>query len=309
MKSYFIKFLMLLLIVTAIAYVIDMYLTHEFNKSNYYKPLWVDKFKNENFDFILLGNSRVYSTIDVEKLEKATGLKGLNLGLDGSNFASQLLMLKIFLENRNTTKRILFQVDPVVYNNYGEDEFSTYTFYPLLKRDYVFEHQKQFGFKYYLLRYIPMLRYAMFNFKWSPENFTKLKLNSWKPPFDSHGSLIHDENFKGPKLQNFLAEEFFENKYFNQIITLSKKQNIPITLFTAPYIAYNEKSGKVMQLFDQFIDKKGMEYHNYHNMFQGNYDLFYDNNHINAKGVALFNQHIATLLTPKRSQNLSATNP
>jgi len=199
------KIVVFIILVLLIAKGVDMIITHYFLQSDYYKPLWLNKIKNLKTDYVLLGNSRVYSTIDVGAIEKSTHLKGLNLGLDGSNFSSQLLMLKIFYENNNSTKKVLLQVDPTVYTAGDNDAFATYNFLPLLGKKYVFDHYKSLGKEYYLYKYIPLLKYGKFNFKWSIENLVKLKLNQWNPPFDQYGSYLHVVGNLGAIRQNFIA--------------------------------------------------------------------------------------------------------
>ncbi len=275
----------------------DLIITHYFLQSDYYKPLWLNKIKNQNVDYILLGNSRVYSTIDVGEIEKSTHLKGINLGLDGSNFASQLLMLKVFYNNNNLTKKILLQVDPTVYASDDNDTFAAYNFLPLIGEGYIFEHYKAQGYEYYLYKYIPLLKYGKFNFKWSVENLVKLKLHQWKPPYDQYGSYLHNEEYQGDSLQFFDKKTLPpKNLYLGKIIQFCKAKNIELVLFTAPYIDYDLENEALIDGFNNTIQEYNLPYYNYHNLLRKNYDKFYDNNHINTKGIAIFNKKIESIL-------------
>ncbi len=301
MKKFSKKLFLFFVLVLVIAKGVDLIMTHYFLQSDYYKPLWLNKIKNQNLDYVLLGNSRVYSTIDVGEIEKSTDLKGLNLGLDGSNFASQLLMLKIFLENNNNTKKILLQVDPTVYTAEDNDSFATYNFLPLLGKNYVFDHYTSLGNEYYLYKYIPLVKYGKFNFKWSMENLVKLKLNQWNPPYDQYGSYLHDEEYQGDSLQHFENTSIQEQSlYLRKIISYCKAKDIELILFTAPYIDYNIENEAIIDRFNNTIRGYNLPYYNYHNLLRKNYDKFYDNNHINTKGVALFNKKIEHILLKER---------
>ncbi len=297
MRKFAKKTIVFFILVLVIAKGIDVIITHYFLQSGYYKPLWLNKIKNQNLDYVLLGNSRVYSTIDVGEIEKSTDLKGLNLGLDGSNFASQLLMLKIFHKNNNHTQKVLLQVDPTVYTAEDNDRFAAYNFLPLLEKKYVFEHYKALGNEYYLYKYIPLLKYGKFNFKWSIENLVKLKLNRWNPPYDQYGSYLHDDKYQGDSLQHFENTNIPEpNLYLQKIINYCKVNDIELILFTAPYIDYDIENEAVIDGFNNTIRGYNLPYYTYHNLLRKDYDLFYDNNHININGVRIFNKKIESIL-------------
>ena len=297
MSKFLKKFFLFIILVLVIAKGLEMIITHSFLQSDYYKPLWLNKIKNQNFDYVLLGNSRVYSTIDVGEIKESAHLNGINLGLDGSNFASQLLMLKIFYENNNQTKEVLLQVDPTVYAADDNDSFATYNFLPLLEKKYVFEHYKALGYEYFIYKYIPLVKYARFNFKWSIENLVKLKLNQWKPPYDQYGSYLHDGKFRGDSLQYFDNKTLpKKNIYLAKIIHFCQEKNIALSFFTAPYVDYDIENKRVIDNFNRRIVDYGIPYYNYHNLLRKNYNEFYDNNHINTKGVVIFNKKIESIL-------------
>ena len=105
-----------------------------FSRGSFYKQQWVNSFRNESFDLVILGSSRSLTTIDIEELSHVSGPRTINLSLDGSSPVDQVCLLKLFLENGNTFDRILIQVDHWLSDSDGPSADTLRYFHPFRRR-------------------------------------------------------------------------------------------------------------------------------------------------------------------------------
>jgi len=300
MKKFFKQFFKLLVICYVLFWLMDVGFTHVFKKGNYTKVQWLAKVKDQNYDFIIHGNSRAYTTIDIPKIEAATGQKGINISVDGSSITDQYIMLKLFLLNNNKIKKMYLQIDPFSSNTEDIFDFAVPKFFPYLKDSVVFDHFKQFGYEWYAYRYIPFYRYAKYNTLWGIHEVLNDQFGILTQDFDHYGDFFYPStNYKGPeKLRDLTFELKGKYKFLNQIIQICKDNNIEVILFTAP-VADITIDAKYKQNIKEFtnlmLKEKGVHYYNYGDLYGNDPKYFYNVIHLTKAGAENFTEHIMPL--------------
>lgn len=297
------KFLKKLFFLSALMYlvfwILDIGFTYVFQEGYYTKIQWLYKKNNEKYHFAVHGNSRAYTTIDIAAIEAETGKKGINISVDGSSIPDQYIMLKIFLQHHNSMEKLYLQVDPFSSETEQIFDFAVPKFFPYIKEEVVFEHFKQFGPEWYAYRYLPFYRYAKYNTLWGLHEVLIDKFHILDQDFDEYGDYFYPNIvYKGPEKLRTLEFNLRNNfRFLNEIIQLCKQHNIELVLFTAPIadIDLNSDYYKNISGFQELMRLKGIQYHNYGDLYKNDPSLFYNEIHINKNGAEDFTKKIMPL--------------
>lgn len=296
MKNFLLNLFALLGILFGLFWLLDQAFTEVYKRGDYTKTQWLYKMKNQHFDFAIHGSSRGYTTIDVGDIEKELKLNGVNLAVDGSSITDQYLMLKLFLDHHNTINQLYLQVDPVATATEEIFASSIPKFFPYIKEPSVFEHYKDFGYKWYIYRYLPFYRYAEYNTIWGVHQVLNDYFNLLPKEYDKYGGRFYPVSHykKSDEKRRFEFDLTSNYKYLNKIIGLCQANNIKLTLFTAPYsvVDVNDKYKNNVAAFRNMVNSKGVEYVNYAAIYNHKLNLFYDNSHLNKKGAKSFTVEI-----------------
>ena len=302
------KSLILLLLVFAVFFVLDEVFTAVFKNGYYNKAQWLNHIHDQQYDYIVHGSSRAYTTIDVGRLNRETGLRGLNISVDGSWIADQKLMLEMFLAKGNKMKKLYLQIDPWAVNKDSMSHFAIPKFFPYLKEDLVFNHYKDYGTQWYAYRYIPFYRYAEFNSIWGIHQVIVDVFHLVPPDFDEYGGHFYtDTHYKGDTTLQDIRFVNGELKYLNKIIDICKKNNIELTCFTAPLSNVRDDTAyrQSIDTLRQTLAGKGVKYYDFAPVFTTQFDHFTDEIHLSPKGVADFHEKFKKIMMPEKTQAAS----
>jgi len=256
--------------------------------------------KNEHYDYGILGSSRVYTSLDVLKLNEISGKRGINLGIDGSLISLQSTMLRRLVDKGNSFDTIFMHVDPYNYQETAIGEFTKPRLMPFIHDDIIFSLFDGKSIKWQLYRYLPYLRYMEYNFDWGPHNYINHLFKLSTPDHDKTGSYFYPFNeFRGEKNKaKYLFDLSRESFYLDQIIETCANNNIELIIFTAPYAsvnvsgAYNENAKK----FKELKLPTGVPYKDFRLLYNEELSYFANYNHLNKKGVDAFTTEFSALL-------------
>ena len=206
---------------------------------------WQLSQKDKEFDYLVLGSSRAYGSLDISLLDSIIDKKGINLGLNGSGFTENFITLKLFLKNGNKVDSVFLQVDPysLMSDSSFSNSFHSYAYLPYWDVDKEIENVLHENIP--LLKdwpfYPALLSYFIYNNYYSPYNIYKGLKNKGEfcsKGFDCYnGNKIFDTL---PKDQNIIGDEIFivpDSKdifYYNKILDLAKENNIEVISYMAP---------------------------------------------------------------------------
>jgi hypothetical protein len=272
------------------------------------KPTWILSKEGGNYGFAILGSSKGYVTVDCGILERQLGISGINLSMNGCSVAEQYLVLDAFLK-RNSVRNLLFEVDM-----FGLDStsftypFHDYLYLPFISDSTVHKHLLDyFGWKVHAWEYIPFYKYAEYNTEIGTRNLVHFFTHR-KPNFDQYGSELIDSSFnpfllKAPhnQIETYHVSAGREN-YFKEILSLARRNNIRIILFTSPEYDYRfqfeTNRAEMTKYYTRVADSLGTVYLNFDNDTElcGNRDLFKDYAHLNKNGARIFSAKFGELL-------------
>ena len=236
-----------LVLLNIIGYALDVHFGELNNKHVYHKANWVFKKKGEKIDYVVLGSSRAYNVIDINTIDLATSLNGLNLGESGAAYAEAYILLEHFLRE-NQTKLVVLCLDYPSLNSAESFSypFKEYAFLPQFEEDSV---EPVFAdllpaYKFWMYKFVKASKYIEFNTKY--------------PIYDNLLAYGQEEKYelqeitKGSKLVNknqrvegFKTEgvekvdgkvKFNESdlKYLSKIVHLCRSKNIKLLGYSAP---------------------------------------------------------------------------
>ncbi len=213
------------------------------------KVSWIFNKHNENYDFAVLGDSRVLTCIDVKAMEHYSQLKGINLGTSGSRPVENYLVLSRFLKT-NKLKMVLLQLDATIGmdivspNNDKLPFYGTYAYMPYIHDSDVFDIISEYTspIKYLPWAYVPFIRYAEFNNEYNPAGFLKgndtsmdeagyEKLTRKARQCVSPDSLNPTAKVDQKDIDSFTRKNL---SWVKKIIALCKANNIQLAIFTSP---------------------------------------------------------------------------
>ncbi|MCV9385037.1 hypothetical protein [Reichenbachiella ulvae] len=304
------KTLLLVTLLLVIFLFLDLLFTSVYQKGDYSKEQWLMNLKGGTYDYGVLGSSRAYTTVDVKSINERTGLNGINLGIDGSLISTQALVFEVLLDADNKFDKIFFQIDSYNSNDEAIGKFTRPRFMPFIRQPIVFDHFKKYGLEWYAYKYIPYLRYAEYNFDWGPHNFLNHLLEISNPDHDEAGSFFYpNPDFVGAKnTSEYLFDLDGEYAYLNRVVDLCKKNGIEIILFTAPLASVAETEAHIenADAFKLICEDLKVPYYDFRTIYNEDYSMFTNYNHLNRKGVSDFSARLEKLIV--KEQNMLTAN-
>ena len=261
-----------------------------------------------NADIIISGSSRATYHYDPRTIEASTGLTAFNIGRVGTQTDVQLAVLKAYLEHNRKPKLVIHNLDafsfvmsreiydPALYVPYVDDKE---LYGPLIEIDPNFAKS----------RYLPLYGYVVedMNFTWV--SGLKALIGSYpKQDFFLGFSPRHEEwtdDFSKFKAGNphgvSFAIEPAGVRALEELIDVCQKNGIPLVFVYSPeYRGMQEMTKNRAEIFAEF-HTLAHEHHvplwDYSEWtYDGDKQFFYNSQHLNAKGAALFSDDVASRL-------------
>jgi len=254
--------LFFVILTVVLFYGLDSVYTYIIKRDNFDKVWWMAKIENKNYDFALIGASRVYAMVQTDTLENRWHKKGIDIALDGSNIMEQYLILKKFYSNHNTVKDLFVELDVINMGYKMNSDFRVWCFLPFIKDDesvYLelgenFDQRRVFCWKY-----VPFYRYVDFNSKLGPITILNAFMKFQKPPYtktgDWQGKMLRSINNENknpdlPKKTAFMIVAKVQYDYLEKIMKLCDDNGTKVHLYTPPFY-YNRF--KVCRNFNEIL--------------------------------------------------------
>jgi hypothetical protein len=284
MKIFFNYILKLIFILAITAYALDIFYTHVFEKS-----LPRTKFQNlralkdQSFDYVFLGSSRVENGISPEVIKNKTGKTALNLGFQASKMVDIYFILQLLDEYKIKYKKGFIQVDYIFNMENGFSNVLSYEILPFINENQLISNHCQFNdsLNFRKNKNIPFYRYCITSQKIGIREVISNLLKKETTVFKYNGFSPLFGNFSGGKYG--LPEKIaIKNKYYDSIVKFSKISNKDLVFFTAPFRILNNDFSFVKKLETKIPNLK-----NFSNELQSN-EYFQNNNHLNNDGAIAF---------------------
>lgn len=287
-----IQYIFTILVATIVlAYLLDIIYTYTYNHGAYRnKAMWVRNMDGkDSLDFIILGSSRAHYFIDPVQIEKETGKKGLNLGINAFTGIEMYILLEDYLKRRKVAQ-VFVQVDSK-YTKHNPDQIGEKVWIPYIKEPDVYKQFKPHGKLYRRYHQIPFYRYAKFESRLGFRNVLPSLMGkgvSYEPTkgFSTYPGVLTEE-------KPYIADRPItsKNKYYEQMVALCNENGVQLVFFTSPIYKFEGDLSPLQTYLPNYFDMKDV-------VTQRSY--FADQTHLNAKGAKVFTSIFAqNFLLPK----------
>jgi len=257
-----------------------------------------------NAEILCSGASRALVHFDSEIIGNELGLSCYNIGLDGSPLNFQLPMLKTYFKH-NRPPKLLIQSLGIISIETGKHIFRAYQYIPYLNEEDLYENLIKYDSKFWRYRHLPIFGFATYGMQLRSDAMAGLfgislrserKLGfkaidmKWTGDFDSFKES-HPDGIEYP-----IEEEAIED--LRNIITLAQKYGTEVILVYSPEYYENQSltlnHAEIVNLFRSVAEEYGLKFLDYsEDSISYHKEFFYNSQHLNASGAALFSKELA----------------
>lgn len=235
----------------------------------------------KHYDAIILGSSRAENHIVTAMFKKA-GLNVYNFGMSGGSLCDDSLLLKLFLEKGNTTDKILLQVDLQFLGEFPAEGVQS-SFLPYITTDRtIYNHYKNNTENIFEFAYFPFYRYCKLDSKIGFRELVLALMNKKGKFYDTNGFAPLEGNLNPNLKYNLPKTVCKKNKYYDEIVAISKKNKVQLISFTAPFCKYATDRDFFVK-----IKQNVPELYDYSNFIKED-SLFATCGHLNKNGAQVF---------------------
>lgn len=299
MKRFLIKSVITILVLFAIAWGLDVYITHNLQHSearmfNTYNAIYSDGLV---CDAVIMGSSRGQVQYCPAILDSILGVNCYNLSVDGRCIDAEIVMYNVYRNHAPKPKLIIQNIDFGTLQCSNGYEREQYT--PYLSKDDLFTQTKDSEGFTWADRWLPLVRYAGYHEVIKEGLGMKNKLSKqamykgWIGRDEEWDGSVFDAVSKVPFEVNPKAVEMFE-EYLAQC---HREEVLVVMVFAPIYIGVTEKMDSVQLMFDTYqayAEKYDCPVLNYtYDSLSYDTNYFYNATHLNRKGAELFSTKLA----------------
>jgi hypothetical protein len=269
------------------------------------KANWIFAMDHRDFDFIVIGSSRAYHTVDIPTIDRATRLEGVNLGLNGAAFPEIALVLERFLEH-NTTREVALEVDPFgLDRNYLHDQMHPWLYVPYIDEPLVEDVlEYHFGAQAEAWRWIPLYKYAEWNERIGLRSVLE-DIRHPAPEFDAFGSRLSTSRMSDSAVRA-VRDTVYQIDHdrvlgLEQVLDIAKLNHVRVTMFVAPEFGPAMRAARgrdqAMALYRAIARRRGIAFFTFDDPAIANDPAnFSDAEHLNRTGAKLFSAELGAAL-------------
>lgn len=300
-----IKIIVGLFILLTLLFAADRYYYYIATTCHTDKAQVVMRINNTNYDYIMIGSSRTECFFNTVIIDSITGLKGYNMGLDGSEFAESYLLLDQFFEHNNKARVVFIQTD--IFQMMPDYSYS-YPFHEYRYLPYMGDAtvasvvaEKRGILKYTLWKYVPFIKYAEFNTEYNIVDI--LSKYSHKPYLYANNgfrylqTIPHNDDFDDKRYTDERINSKMNvpdgNPYLDKIVALLKVKGCQPVFIQPPVYARIEGWARQFDIAKE-ARKANIPYCDYLRMdISAKGSVFRDYTHLDGKGAVIFSAQIA----------------
>ncbi len=261
-----------------------------------------------NADVVISGSSRATYHYDPRAIEASTGETAYNIGRVGSQTDVQLAVLKAYLAHNKKPDIVIHNLDAFTFVA-SREIYDPAQYVPYLSYDELYKPLRSIDPEMMKSRYLPLYGYVVedMDFTW----VSGLEaLVGWMPREDYYQGFCPREREWTDEFERFkegnpqgvkFAVEPAGVKALEELIQLCRERGIRLILVYSPEYAEMQKmTQNRAQIFAEF-DALASRYHvplwDFSNwQYDNDRNYFYNSQHLNASGAAIFSQQIADRL-------------
>jgi hypothetical protein len=282
------------------------------------KVNWIFAMDKRDFDFIVIGSSRAYHTVDIPSVSHATNLEGVNLGLNGAAFPEVALVLERWL-SRNSTREIAFEVDPFgLDRNYLHDQMHAYLYVPYIDELVVADAlEENYGAQAVAWRFVPMYKYAEWNERIGLRSVIQ-DMKHLTPEFDTFGTRLSASRMSDSAVRA-VRDTVYQIDHERvlgllRVLDIAKLNRVRVIMFVAPEFGPAMRAARnrdqAIALYRAVARQRKITFLTFDDPTIANDPAnFSDAEHLNARGARLFSAQLGTSLADAWKNDSAARAP
>ena len=288
MKKFVLYIISLLGAILILLFLLDAVYTFTFRHGTPRNKLaYIFSIEKEHIDYIFLGSSRVDNSIDAKVIEKETGRKAVNLGIQGGKIDDFYLMLQLLKNQEITAETIFIQID-YIYNIEGNSETLKSSLMPYIHEETIYNFLKARDPQSLALKYVPFYRYLIYDYKIGFREFFNIATGQ-ASRVDLENGYFPLSGSSGKELKGSLPDHIKqENEKIHQINSFAKANDLNVVYFIAPFCPGMENLE-----FASKLEGKLPDFINFSGIFPHKEENFYDCSHLNSRGAKEFSEIFA----------------
>jgi hypothetical protein len=273
-----------------------------------------------NADVIISGSSRATYHYDPRAIEAATGRTAFNIGRAGTQTDVQLAVLKAYLEHNRKPQLVIHNLDAFTFVS-SHAIYDPALYVPYLGDKDIYNPLRSIDPELVKSRYIPLYGYVVddMNFTWieglkalagiNPKQDYYLGFSPRPYPWGDDFSNFQTAN---PNGVSFSIEPSGVDA-LKGLLQLCHDDGIPLILVYSPeYRGMQQLTNNRAEIFARFrqlADQYQVPLWDYSNWpYDSNQNYFYNSQHLNATGAALFSDELAKRLKTYFSESQATAN-
>lgn len=239
--------------------------------------------QGEKFDYVFLGSSRVENSIVSSEIERQTGKRTLNFGVQGGNLDDVNIFLRLLIDKKVTIERLFIQVD-YLYNYESSSDIVRSQVLPYIRSNHVIKNYlKRVDSNYSKNYFVPFYRYATNDYRLGFREFFASCINKKSKIDFSDGFVprygIISKNDVGSELPSSIIKS---NRSIVEIDSLCKANKIKLTYFCAPFCSRLKSNDYLVKLKNKLLN-----FEDFSSSIK-NDSLFQNCGHLNNEGAKAF---------------------
>jgi hypothetical protein len=262
-----------------------------------------------NAAILITGSSRALTHYDARVIQSSTGLSAFNIGINGSQTDMQVALFKTYLKHNAKPLLLVHNLDSFTFVTSHGGVYFPGQYLPYLDEEDLYQALRVVDTDIWKARRLPLYGYAVddMNFTW----LTGVRgLFGWNPPEDRdlgfqprHTPWTGD--FERLKQSNPDGVRFeIEPKGLqdlDELLALCKQEGIRVLLVYSPVYyemqALEKNRAEIFGRFAEIANRHGATIWDYsRSPISFKKDYFYNSQHLNAEGAALFSADLAAKL-------------
>ena len=262
-----------------------------------------------NAAVLITGSSRAINHFDSREIARQTGVNTWNIGVHGSQTDMQLAVLRTYLQHNKAPRLLIHNLDSFAFVTSKDGLFAPEMYVPYLGERPIYDTLRAVDPGWWKARYLPLYGYAVDNmrftwllglralFGWNPPDF---RVAGFEPRFTAWAEDF--ERFKRANPNGVTFQIYPEAvRDLEQLISAATMQGSRVLLVYSPvyYEMQTLERGRaaLFNRFRQIAERSGAELWDYSDSpISRRRELFYNSQHLNAHGAALFSSDLALRL-------------
>lgn len=228
------------------------------NNKGIYEKLNTIFYKENNYNTLMLGSSRMFMHLDNNLFDSLTHLNSYNLGLAGATPQISYSCLKAYLLNSKMPKTIFWEFDYHIAHLNTDTIFNFSTYFPYLGNKVLYQKFKHIDNRFFLFKNCPLIALPYINI-----NGLSASVNGWlgrNGPYDGffkNGffyNYIPDSNNNFTSKDNATTMSAETLNYLDSCINFCKQNTIQLVFTISPILKETDsKITNKSSILNQFM--------------------------------------------------------